>query len=141
MKIVVDLNNPDDVTAALALLTGETDYQEAAEQPAPPPPSRAPAGRTPGKPAAAAPGKPAAGRPAPGRAQASAPARSSAQADTGGVSKDEFAAAVQAYAKANGPAAAKAAFAEYGASIGAEVKMISNVPEDDYDNAILYFPA
>lgn len=137
MKIIVDLDNPDDVTQALALLTGEQPEYEA---PAPAP-TRAPGRPAPGKPAAAAPGKPAAGRPAPGRAQPSAPARSAPQPAAGGVTKDEFAQAVQAFAKKNGPAQAKQAFAEYGAAIGAAVSKISDVPEDDYDNAIQWFPA
>lgn len=147
MKIVVDLNDPADVEQALALLTGEQPEHVAPEasaasaRPAPGRPA-APAGRpAPGGARPSAPagrGAPAAGRPAPGRAQASAPAPSE---PAGGVSKEELAAAVQAYAKANGPAATKAAFADYGAAIGANVTMISHIPTDDYDNAIQYFPA
>lgn len=147
MKIVVDLNDPADVEQALALLNGEQpEYvaPEAPAAPARPAPGRpaAPAGRpAPGGARPSAPagrGAPAAGRPAPGRAPASAPAPSE---PAGGVSKEELAAAVQAYAKANGPAAAKAAFADYSAAIGATVTMISHISPDDYDNAIQYFPA
>ena len=148
MKIVVDLNDPADVEQALALLTGEQPEHVAPEpepaasarpapgRPAAPTGRPAPGGARPSAPAGR--GAPAAGRPAPGRAPASAPAPSE---PAGGVSKEELAAAVQAYAKANGPAAAKAAFADYGAAIGANVTMISHISPDDYDNAIQYFPA
>lgn len=138
MKIIVDLNDPSDVADALALLTGEQPEYDAPVEPAPPP-ARGPAARTaPGPKAPPARTAPAAGRPAPGRAPASVPARSAAPA---GTTKDDFALAVQTYAKAHGPAVAKQAFAEYGASIGATVTKISDVPEDDYENAITYFPA
>ena len=114
MKIIVDLDNPDDVAQAVALLTGENEGRDA---PLPTPvvatPSRAPAARGPaaaGKPAAP-PSRtpPAAGRPAPGRAQPSA------------------------------PQAAKARFAEYGAAIGVAVTNISSIPADDYENALTWF--
>lgn len=143
MKIIVDLNDPADVEQALALMTGEN-AEYAAPEPEAPAPRAAPAGRPAPAAGRAAPGRPAAapaGRPAPGGRAAPGRAAPAPAAPAGGVSKDELAAAVQAYAKANGPAAAKAAFADYGAAIGANVTMISHIPADDYDNAIQYFPA
>lgn len=135
-SITFDPTNPDDVDFVMNLLGGDLATAEPEPEPAPAPaPTRAPPGRAAPN---AARTPPAAGRPAPGRAPASAPARS---APAPGVTKDEVAAAVQAYAKAHGPAAAKAAFADYGAAIGVAVTNISGIPADDYENAITYFPA
>ena len=100
MKLTIDMSNPDDVAEAaglLALLQGHTGAvpQPAAPAPAAPAPAPAPAAPAPA-PAPAAPPPPA--QPAPAPAPAPAP---------GSITQAEFAAKVQAYAKAHGPKAAK----------------------------------
>ena len=100
MKLTIDMSNPDDVAEAaglLALLQGHTGAvpQPAAPAPAPAAPAPAPAAPAPA-PAPAAPPPPA--QPAPAPAPAPAP---------GSITQAEFAAKVQAYAKAHGPKAAK----------------------------------
>lgn len=133
MKIEFDPNNPDDVAVVRAFLGGNSSAP-ATSQPAaaPAPVQSAPA-------AAPAPNAPAQTAPAPARAPAPAPTQSapapapapapttSAPAATGGVSADQFAAQVQNYAKAHGPKAAKAKFAEFGFT------KISDVPAENID--------
>lgn len=121
MKIEFDPTNPDEVAIVAAIIGGEAPAP-AAEKPAP----RGPAANRPTTPAA---GKPAS-RPAGSGVQArSAPAAQ----ETSGITAQDFAAAVQNYAKVKGPAAAKAVFAELGAT------KISDIAEADYENAITYF--
>ena len=99
MKLTVDLADPSDVAEAYALLSDlvGTPAQTPAAPPAPAPaPALAPAAPPAPAPAPAAPPPPA--QPAPAPAPAPAP---------GSITQAEFAAKVQAYAKAHGPKAAK----------------------------------
>lgn len=129
MKIEFDPNNPAEVAAVQTLLGNHgpaaTPSQPAAATPAP---ARAPA---PNAPAQTAPAPARAPAPAPTQtapAPASAPAATTAApAATGGVTPDQFAAQVQNYAKAHGPKAAKAKFAEFGFT------KISDVPAENID--------
>ena len=82
MKLTIDMSNPDDVAEAAGLLALLQGHTGAVPQPAAPAP--------------AAPPPPA--QPAPAPAPAPAP---------GSITQAEFAAKVQAYAKAHGPKAAK----------------------------------
>ena len=86
MKLTIDMSNPDDVAEAVGLLAMLQGHTGAIPQPAAPAPAPAPA----------APPPPA--QPAPAPAPAPAP---------GSITQAEFAAKVQAYAKAHGPKAAK----------------------------------
>ena len=91
MKLTIDMSNPDDVAEAaglLALLQGHTGAVPQPAAPAPAAPAPAPAPAAPPPPA----------QPAPAPAPAPAP---------GSITQAEFAAKVQAYAKAHGPKAAK----------------------------------
>lgn len=102
MKLTVDLADPSDVAEAYVLLSDlvGTPAQAPAAPPAPatlaPAAPPAPAPAAPPAPAPAAPPPPA--QPAPAPAPAPAP---------GSITQAEFAAKVQAYAKAHGPKAAK----------------------------------
>ena len=101
MKLTVDLADPNEVAAAhmmLADILGVTAIPGSAVPQAPAPaPAPAPAAPAPAPaPAPAAPPPPA--QPAPAPAPAPAP---------GSITQAEFAAKVQAYAKAHGPKAAK----------------------------------
>ena len=99
MKLTVDLADPSDVAEAYVLLSDlvGTPAQAPAAPPAPAPaPALAPAAPPAPAPAPAAPPPPA--QPAPAPAPAPAP---------GSITQAEFAAKVQAYAKAHGPKAAK----------------------------------
>ena len=100
MKLTVDLADPNEVAAAhmmLADILGVTAIPGSAVPQAPAPaPAPAPAVRAAPAPAPAAPPPPA--QPAPAPAPAPAP---------GSITQAEFAAKVQAYAKAHGPKAAK----------------------------------
>ena len=103
MKLTVDLADPNEVAAAhmmLADILGVTAIPGSAvpQAPATPAPAAppAPAPAAPPAPAPAAPPPPA--QPAPAPAPAPAP---------GSITQAEFAAKVQAYAKAHGPKAAK----------------------------------
>ena len=94
MKLTVDLADPSDVAEAYVLLSEAYALLSAPAPAAPPAPAPAPA--APPAPAPAAPPPPA--QPAPAPAPAPAP---------GSITQAEFAAKVQAYAKAHGPKAAK----------------------------------
>ena len=99
MKLTVDLADPSDVAEAYVLLSDlvGTPAQAPAAPPAPAPAPAAPPAAPPAPaPAPAAPPPPA--QPAPAPAPAPAP---------GSITQAEFAAKVQAYAKAHGPKAAK----------------------------------
>ena len=100
MKLTVDLADPNEVAAAhmmLADILGVTAIPGSAVPQAPAPaPAPAPAAPPAPAPAPAAPPPPA--QPAPAPAPAPAP---------GSITQAEFAAKVQAYAKAHGPKAAK----------------------------------
>ena len=105
MKLTIDMSNPDDVAEAaglLALLQGHTGAVPQPAAPAPAPAAPAPAPAAPPAPAPALAPAPAAppppAQPAPAPAPAPAP---------GSITQAEFAAKVQAYAKAHGPKAAK----------------------------------
>lgn len=131
MKIEFDPTNPDDVAAVRAFLGGNGATTAPASTPAAavPAPARAPAPNA--APAQTAPAPARAPAPAPTQtapAPASAPAATTAApAATGGVTPDQFAAQVQNYAKAHGPKAAKAKFAEFGFT------KISDVPAENID--------
>ena len=108
MKLTVDLADPSDVAEAVGLLAMLQGHTGAIPRPAAPatlapaaPPAPAPA--APPAPAPAAPPPPA--QPAPAPAPAPAP---------GSITQAEFAAKVQAYAKAHGPKAAKNFLASIG---------------------------
>lgn len=108
MKLTIDMSNPDDVAEAVGLLAMLQGHTGAIPQPAAPAPAPAPA--APPAPAPAAPPAPAP-RPAPAPAAPPppaqpAPAPAPAPAP-GSITQAEFAAKVQAYAKAHGPKAAK----------------------------------
>lgn len=96
MKLTVDLNDPNDVASATDLLVALTMQPVAQQAQATAAPAPAPAPAAPPAPAPAAPPPPA--QPAPAPAPAPAP---------GSITQAEFAAKVQAYAKAHGPKAAK----------------------------------
>ena len=115
MKLTIDMSNPDDVAEAaglLALLQGHTGAvpQPAAPAPAPaapaPAPAAPPATAPAPAPAPAAPPAPAPAPAAPPPPAQPAPAPAPAPAP-GSITQAEFAAKVQAYAKAHGPKAAK----------------------------------
>lgn len=120
MELKIDLTNPQHVQNALGLLNMLAGNTGAVHTPAPAAPVAAPA-PAPAAPAAAP--TPAAPAPAPAPA---APAPAAA----GGVDQATFAAQVQNYAKAHGPKATKAKFAEFGYT------KISDVPPEQY--AALY---
>ena len=112
MKLTVDLNDPNDVASATDLLVALT-MQPAAQQaqataaPAPAPAPAAPPAPAPAPaPALAAPPAPAPAPAAPPPPAQPAPAPAPAPAP-GSITQAEFAAKVQAYAKAHGPKAAK----------------------------------
>lgn len=130
MKLTVDLNDPQDVAAALAVLQG---HGGAAPAPAPAPaaPAAAPAPAAPAAPAPAPAPAPAAPA-APAAAPAPAPAPA-APAPSGGVTQAQVVQAVQAYAKAYKPAAAKAKLAEFG------ITKVSEATEDQYPALLAAF--
>lgn len=152
MKITIDLNNPADVQAGLALLqsvsgngAGVTGVQ--ATSPAPtvtptapaapsPQPAPAPASSTAPAPSASpAPTPNAAPAPAPAPAAPPASAPAPAPAPSGGaVNNQQFTAAVNAYAKAHGPQAAKAKLAECNGAT-----KISDIPAEHYAHYISWF--
>ena len=90
MKLTVDLADPSDVAEAHTLLSAMVE--------APSHPMQAPAPAAPPAPAPAPAAPPPPAQPAPAPAPAPAP---------GSITQAEFAAKVQAYAKAHGPKAAK----------------------------------
>lgn len=136
MQIIVDLNNPEDVANALALLGGNTGAAPATPAAASRPgPAAAPAraaGPAANKPApAAAAAKPAPAKPAPAAAQSSKLA--------------QMAEAIAGYAKAYGPKETKARFgqmsealtAEYGQEIA--FTKTSDIAEDWVDICLPWF--
>ena len=104
MKLTIDMSNPDDVAEAVGLLAMLQGHTGAIPQPAAPAPAPAPA--APPAPAPAAPPAPAPAPAAPPPPAQPAPAPAPAPAP-GSITQAEFAAKVQAYAKAHGPKAAK----------------------------------
>lgn len=106
MKLTVDLADPNEVAAAhmmLADILGVSAIPGSAVPQAPATPA-APAPAAPPAPAPAAPPAPAPAAPPPPAQPAPAPAPAPAP---GSITQAEFAAKVQAYAKAHGPKAAK----------------------------------
>ena len=109
MKLTVDLADPNEVAAAhmmLADILGVTAIPGSAVPQAPATPAPAPAAPPPPAPAPAAPPAPAPAPAAPPPPAQPAPAPAPAPAP-GSITQAEFAAKVQAYAKAHGPKAAK----------------------------------
>ena len=109
MKLTVDLADPSDVAEAYVLLSDlvGTPAQAPAAPPAPAPaPAAPPAPAWAPAPAPAAPPAPAPAHAAPPPPAQPAPAPAPAPAP-GSITQAEFAAKVQAYAKAHGPKAAK----------------------------------
>ena len=122
MKLTVDLNDPNDVASATDLLVALTRQPAAQQAQATAAPAPAPAPAAPPAPAPA-PAAPPAPAPAPALAPAAPPAPAPAPAAPpppaqpapapapapapGSITQAEFAAKVQAYAKAHGPKAAK----------------------------------
>ena len=98
MKLTIDMSNPDDVAEAVGLLAMLQGHTGAIPQPAAPAPAPAPAAPPAPAPAPAPAAPPPPAQPAPAPAPAPAP---------GSITQAEFAAKVQAYAKAHGPKAAK----------------------------------
>lgn len=133
-KLTIDLNNADDIASGIAflqMLGGDTGAAPAAPAPAPARAAPPAAGKPAGGPAPAP-------RPA-GAAPAPAPAPKAPPAAPAGGGNAEFGAAVQAFAKAYGPKATKARFAELSEAFGTQWTKTSDIPAESVADVLPWF--